>query len=152
MLLELAERGWRQWCDAVTAAVRDRAGLGPHQVAAVLADTISALSVFCDLLGHVALHLEGDVDLERARIYKTNAFAAAGRIVDALDRAGTMTAGQLRNLITTAISLAAALWQASHPTPTLAALYEQEPSWAHVALDFEPQLGLLLRATAAGLA
>lgn len=152
LLLELAERGWGQWRDAVAAAVLDRTGLGPDRVAAVLADTLSPLSVFCDLLGHVAMHLEGDVDIERARAYKTNAFAAAAGIVTALERASTMTADQLRNLITTAISLAAALWQASHPTPTLATLYEQEPDWGHVAFDFEPRLGLILRATAAGLA
>ncbi|MGW4488727.1 hypothetical protein ACWEOE_33420 [Amycolatopsis sp. NPDC004368] len=47
--------------------------------------------------------------------------------------------------------MAAAFWQASPPTPTPARLYEQEPGWAHVALDFEPRLDLLLRATAIGL-
>jgi hypothetical protein len=42
-------------------------------------------------------------------------------------------------------------WQVSHPTPTLAALYEQVPAWGHVALDFAPRLRLLLDATAVGL-
>jgi hypothetical protein len=54
--------------------------------------------VFCDLLTHVTLSLEGDVDIERARQYKTNSFAAS-------------------------------FWQVSHPTPTLATLYEQVPDW-----------------------
>jgi hypothetical protein len=40
----------------------------------------------------------------------------------------------------------------SHPTPTLAALYEQVPRWGHVALDFAPRLKSLLTATAVGLA
>ena len=55
LLLELAERGWRQWSAAVTEALRDRDGLTPREVAAVLADTIASLPVFCDLLTHVTL-------------------------------------------------------------------------------------------------
>ncbi|MFK3984304.1 TetR family transcriptional regulator [Micromonospora sp. NPDC050397] len=151
LLLELAEQGWRQWRDAVKAAIGDRAGLGPEQVAAVVAQTIASLSVFCDLLSHVAMSLEGDVDIERARRYKTNATAAAGEIVTALAQASSMTVEQLQNLLANTATLAAGLWQASHPTPTLAALYEQVPAWRHAALDFEPRLSLLLRATAIGL-
>ena len=58
LLLELAERGWRQWSAAVRQALGDREGLEPRQVAAVLASTIASLPVFCDLLTHVALSLE----------------------------------------------------------------------------------------------
>ncbi|MBL0887956.1 hypothetical protein [Myceligenerans indicum] len=47
---------------------------------------------------------------------------------------------------------AANLWQVAHPTPVLARLYEEEPAWGHVALDFEPRLTRLLQATARGLA
>ena len=41
LLLELAERGWQQWRDKVTAAVGDRAGLGPREVAAALSETLA---------------------------------------------------------------------------------------------------------------
>jgi hypothetical protein len=63
-----------------------------------------------------------------------------------------MTAEQLRSLIAATLAFAATFWQISHPTPTLAALYEQVPRWGHVALDFEPRLHELLTATAIGLA
>ncbi|SDU53006.1 TetR family transcriptional regulator [Jiangella alkaliphila] len=152
LLLELAERGWNRWRDAIGAAAGDRTGLGPADVAAVIVDTIATLPVFCDLLSHVAMSLEGDVDLERARRYKTNAFAAHDEIVGTLDRASTMTAGQLQGLMAATIALAASFWQVSHPTPTLARLYEEVPRWGHVALDFEPKLRRLLQATATGLA
>jgi len=152
LLLELAERGWHQWSAAVTAEVGDRQGLDPRQVAAVLAGTISSLPVFCDLLTHVGLNLEGDVSQERARRYKTSSFAAHDEIVSALDRASGMTVGQLRSLIAAALAFAGTFWQISHPTPTLAALYEEVPRWGHVALDFEPRLQSLLAATAVGLA
>ncbi|WP_211280313.1 TetR family transcriptional regulator [Streptomyces lushanensis] len=152
LLLELAERGWGRWRDAVTGEAGDRTGLGPRQTAAVLASTLASLPLFCDLLTHVPLSLEGDVGIERARRYKTNSFAAHDEIVSTLDGASSMTAEQIQGLLATALALAAAFWQVSHPTPTLAALYEQEPRWGHVALDFAPRLGFLLEATAVGLA
>jgi len=152
LLLELAERGWRQWRDAMNAELQDRDGLGPREVATVMADTIASLPVFCDLLTHVTLSLEGDVDIERARRYKANSFAVHDEIVTTLDRASTMTVEQIQALVAATLAFAAAFWQVSHPTPTLAALYEQVPSWGHVALDFEPRLRLLLRSTAVGLA
>ena len=126
-------------------------GLGPREVAAALSETLAAMPVFCDLLTHVAVSLEGDVDIERARRYKANSFAAHDEMVDALDRASEMTADQIRALVAAAMAFAATFWQVSHPTPTLAALYEQVPAWGHVALDFAPRLRLLLEATALGL-
>ncbi|WP_188894548.1 TetR family transcriptional regulator [Microlunatus endophyticus] len=151
LFLELAERGWQRWRDAVTASVAGRSGLRPGEVAAVMAETIAALPVFCDLLSHVAMSLEGDVDLERARRYKTNSFRAHDDLIEALDRASTMTVEELQALAAAAGAFAAGFWQVSHPTPTLARLYAEVPEWGHVALDFGPRLNLLLRATAVGL-
>jgi AcrR family transcriptional regulator len=152
LLLELAERGWRQRRDKVRTAVGDRAGLGPRELAAALSETLSSMPVFCDLLTHVAMSLGGDVDIERARRYKANSFAAHDEMVSALDTASAMTADQIRALVAAAMAFAATFWQVSNPTPTLAALYEQVPEWGHVALDFAPRLTLLLEATAIGLA
>lgn len=151
LLLELAERGWRQWSAAIAAEVRDADGLGPREVALVLADTIASLPVFCDLLTHVTLSLEGDVDIERARQYKTHAFAAYDEITAVLDRVSRMTVQQIQALLAATLAFAGNFWQVSHPTPTLAALYEQVPDWGHVALDFRPRLRLLLQSTAIGL-
>jgi AcrR family transcriptional regulator len=151
LLLELAERGWRQWRDGIKDELGDGNGLGPREVAAVMAHTIASLPVFCDLLTHVTLTLEGDVDMERARRYKTSSFAAHDEIVSALDHASGMTVEQIQALVAAALAFAASFWQVSHPTPTLAALYEQVPRWGHVALDFKPRLRLLLQATAIGL-
>jgi AcrR family transcriptional regulator len=152
LLLELAERGWDQWRDAAIAEVGDRTGLTPSQTAAVVSKTLASLPVFCDLLTHVALTLEGDVGIERARRYETSSFAARDEIVAALDHASTMTAGQIAELLSAAIALAAYFWQVAHPTPTLAALYEQVPRRGDAALDFGPRLDGLLKACAAGLA
>ncbi|GAB1819067.1 TetR family transcriptional regulator [Herbidospora sp. RD11066] len=151
LLLELAERGWGRWRDAVTADVADRTALDPTQTAAVISRTLISLPLFCDLLTHVTLHLEGDVDIETARRYKTNAFAAHNEIAATLARVSSLTAEQIVDLLAVSVVLAAGFWQASHPTPTLAALYEEVPSWGHAVLDFGPRLDHLLRTFANGL-
>lgn len=151
LLLELAERGWGQWREAVKKAAAGRSELSPVEVAKILAGTVTSLSVFCDLLTHVAMSLENDVGLDRARRYKSQATAAHDELVSALESASSMTLVQIQTLVATTVTVAAGLWQAAHPAPTLAALYEQEPQWAHAALDFEPRVSLILQATAIGL-
>ncbi|MFF2536071.1 TetR family transcriptional regulator [Streptomyces cyaneofuscatus] len=151
LLLELAERGWHEWSLLLTARLADARDLTPAQTADAVAGTLAAQPLFCDLLTHVPLSLEGDVDIERARRFKTSSFTSYDAIVDTLTGAGTMTGAQVQDLITVALGLTANLWQISHPTPTLAALYAQNPRWEHITLDFEPRLTRLLRATATGL-
>jgi AcrR family transcriptional regulator len=152
LLLELAERGWREWRDALTAHLAGARGLTPAETATAVASTLTGLPLLCDLLTHVPLSLEGEVDIERARRHKINTFAAYDTIIETLAATGTMTTDQLHDLMATALGVTANLWQLAHPTRSLARLYAQEPRWGHAALDFEPRLTRLLRATAAGLA
>lgn len=152
LLLELAERGWRQWRAAVVITLDGRTELGPIQVADVLVDSLVSLPVFCDVLTHVSLTLEGDVSIERARRFKTNSFLDHDAVVTALDRASTMTRAQISSLVPAVATFAAGFWQISHPTPSLIELYKQVPEWGHVAYEYEPKLRLLARATAVGLA
>lgn len=152
LLLELAERGWAQWRDAITLHVTGLEDLQPTAVADVVVDTIVGLPVFCDLLTHVTLSLEGSVDIARARRYKTSAFAAHDAIVVALAAASRMNQEQLQQLLAATIMLAAGFWQLSHPTPTLAELYEEVPTWGHVATESVSHLRRLVQATATGLA
>lgn len=151
LLLELAQRGWRQWSAAVVREIDGRTGLGPTEVADLLAESLAALPVFCDVLTHATLSLEGDVSIERARRYKTESFIEHDAIVAALAGASTMTAAQLTALLPAVAAFAASLWQISHPTPSLAELYRQVPEWGHVAYGFAPTLRLLARSTAIGL-
>jgi AcrR family transcriptional regulator len=152
LLLELAEQGWNAWRDALVEHLADARDLSPHAIANAISATITSLPLFCDLLTHVPLSLEGEVDLERARRYKTNSFAAHDAIVEALTSATDhMTTQQTQDLITVTLGLTANLWQISHPTATLAELYTHEPRWSHAALNFEPRLTHLLKATATGL-
>jgi hypothetical protein len=146
----VAEQGWDAWHDALVEHLADARNLSPQAIAEAVSATITSLPLFCDLLTHVPLSLE--VDLERARRYKTNSFAAYDTIVEALTSAtDQITTQQTQDLITVTLGLTANLWQISHPTATLAQLYTQEPRWSHAALNFEPRLTRLLKATATGL-
>ncbi|WP_285779164.1 TetR family transcriptional regulator [Microtetraspora sp. NBRC 13810] len=152
LLLELAERGWGQWRDAVKAEIAGRTGLTPTQAAAVVSKALTSLPVFCDLLTHAALHLEGDVSIDRARQYKINATAARDDMAAALEQASTLTIEQVVSLLAVAGFLAAGFWQISNPTPTLARLYEEDPRWGHATTDIGPRLDALLATFAIGLA
>jgi AcrR family transcriptional regulator len=151
LLLELAEQGWADWRDRLTAGLGEARGLSAGQLAEIVSGSLEQLPLFCDLLTHVVLSLEGAVRLDRARQYK----AAAGRAYDAmtqalvdadagLDHAGAQT------LLTAAMSCGAYLFQLSRPTATLRQLYAEEPRWAHDALRFREQLTGLLTAMAQG--
>lgn len=152
LFLDLAARGWEQWRAAVEARCAGASTLDATGVARIVGETITALPVFCDLLTHVPLTLEGSVEVDSARRYKLRAFAAHDAIAETLAASSVMSVGQAKALLGATIMLAAGFWQVAHPTPTLATLYAQVPQWGHVALDFEGNLQHLLTATAVGLA
>lgn len=155
LLLELAEQGWAAWRERLLADLADLAGrrLDPVEVADVVAGSLDALPLFCDLQTHVGLSLEGAVRLERARRYKTAASEAFDAMTAALAGTGAgLDAEGARTLLTAAMSCAAYLFQLSRPSPTLRRLYEEVPRWAHSALRFREQLTTLLRAVAVGAA
>jgi AcrR family transcriptional regulator len=150
LLLELAEQGWAEWADGLTGGLAGARSPSPGEVADLVAGSLERLPLFCDLLTHAVLSLEGSVRLERARQYKFAATDAYDTMTEALvaaalDRAGAQT------LLTAAMSTAAYLYQLSRPTATLRELYEQEPRWAHDALRFRAQLTTQLTAVARGV-
>jgi AcrR family transcriptional regulator len=151
LLLELAEEGWAQWRDTLASRLAEAGRLTAPQVAAIVAASLSDLPLFCDLLTHVALSLEGAVRLERARQYKTTSSAAMDAMTQALARADAgLDQEGARLLLVAAMTSAAYLFQLSRPTATLRQLYAEEPRWAHSALRFREQLTELLTAVAAG--
>lgn len=151
LLLELAEEGWAQWRDGLASGLAGARGLTAPQVAVIVAGSLDELPLFCDLLTHVALSLEGAVRLERARQYKTTSSAAVDAMTQALASADAgLDHEGARLLLIAAMSCAAYLFQLSRPTATLRQLYAEEPRWAHSALRFREQLTELLTTVAAG--
>jgi hypothetical protein len=56
-----------------------------------------------------------------------------------------------RDLVTTTMALAQSLWQIAHPPQTVAELYRDDARFAHVDIDFAPNLTRLLYACVLGL-
>ena len=153
VLLRLAADGWARWADRIAERLRDDPTASTDEIADTLVDTLVIDPLFCDLLGNVPLHLERGVDGTDLLDFKREAIASLGRIVAAIAAASPKLGPTgARSLMTAANALAATLWQVCHPSPALAALYEQEPELGHLAADFAPILRRLLAATARGLA
>ena len=146
IFLRLAAQEWVTWVDAVGVLV----GAG-QELAEVVAETLGARSLFCDLLGHVQVSLEREVTLESVWAFKLTAVAQADRLaelcrsaVPGLDEPGA------RDLVSAIVALAAATWQTAHPPVILAGLYEGDPRLAHAPVDFVPTLRRLVRTFVAG--
>ncbi len=151
LLLELAEQGWADWRDLLVSGLADVSGATAREVADIVSGSLEQLPLFCDLLTHVVLGLEGAVRLERARRYKTAATVAYDAMTEALADAGAgLDREGAQLLLTAAMSCAAYLFQLSRPTSTLRQLYAEEPRWAHAALRFREQLTALLTTVALG--
>ncbi|SDI33585.1 TetR family transcriptional regulator [Nonomuraea jiangxiensis] len=151
LLLELAEEAWQSWEDDVLGALGGRRDLPAGTVASVLAESLERNPLFSDLLTHVALSLEDSVDLDRARRYKSRSFQVFDRIAEELVTASAdLDLPAARDVLMTTLAAAAYLWQVSHPSQTLATLYEQEPRWGHVAMSFVPTMTRLVEAQIRG--
>jgi AcrR family transcriptional regulator len=140
IFLQLTVDGWRDW----TQAVRDRLDTcepDPQRVAEVLADTISQLPLFCDLLAHTAAHLEHNVSLAAVRSMKLGIRACIAELA-ALLRASLPQLGEQGgpDLLQLTTMLAGSLWQVAHPSDALAVLYEQDPELIPAHLEFVPTL------------
>jgi AcrR family transcriptional regulator len=152
LLLDLAESRGAAWAQRLCADLGDGRPRTLEELAHSITTTLAADPVLCDLLAHVALSLEDGVDIERARRYKEETFKARDTVCQALAGASNdIGVNEAQAVLGATFSLAANLWQLSHPGPALAALYEQVPRWGHAALSFEPRLEYLLTALLRGL-
>ncbi|GAA3483084.1 hypothetical protein GCM10018966_076160 [Streptomyces yanii] len=84
LLLELAELGWDGWGAGPLDALAEALPRTATEVAQAVAASLERLPLFCDLLTHVVLSLEGAVRLDRACCYKAAATQAYDEMADAL--------------------------------------------------------------------
>lgn len=155
IFLRLAEIEWVEWAESVTAdLVRiDRAPQDQGcRVAALLASTLGARPLFCDLLAHVPLNLERGVSARVVREFKLTAIDAAGTVASAVQSVCDLTAEQARDLVATATAMAGALWQMAAPGTALRDLYETDPDLGHAIVDVEPRLTRILTSLLNGYA
>jgi AcrR family transcriptional regulator len=147
IFLRLAAQEWAGWVDAVEADLR-----GGRELVDVVAETLDARPLFCDLLGHVQVSFEREVTLDSVWDFKLKAVAQADRLARLCGHAlPGLDEPAARNLVSAIVALAAATWQTAHPPRILAGLYEADARLAHVAVEFVPALRALIRTFVAGL-
>lgn len=151
IFLRLAAEDWIEWGGELTRMLPE--ARTPEAAASLLADSLAARPLFCDLLGHTALSLERNVSAEGVRRFKLAVLAQVVALAEAL-RAGIPALGAQgsRDVISAAVTLAGGLWQMATPGPILAELYRTDPDVAHAAFDFGPALRRHLTAMLTGLA
>jgi AcrR family transcriptional regulator len=146
IFLALAAEGWQEWCAAVRAALP-----GSADPAELLARSLAARPVFCDLLAQVPLNLERNVSFETVHDYKMAVLAARVPLGDDLRARLGLTEQQVVDLIATATSMAGALLQMAAPGTALRAFYESHPELSHAVVDVEPRLTRILTALISGM-
>jgi AcrR family transcriptional regulator len=154
IFLRLAEAEWREWTDAVVAELNGQ-GAAPD-VPAILARSVAQRPLFCQLLIYSPLTLERNVSLDAARSAKLATMRAVEAVSDALHRAlPTLDRAAWFDLLAVTGIVAAGLWQATHPSPVIAALHAELPpledAGAYLDLDFEAAVARFVRVHLAGL-
>ena len=141
IFLRLAAEDWRGWVADADAALAELARGDVPGVATALATTLAGRPLLCDLMIHAPLNLERNVSLETARTFK---HAAVGSVADLAAAVRTvlpkLTEDAAFDLVGSLSMIAAGLWQIGHPTPTLVALYAEEPELGHENLPFVPTM------------
>ncbi|MCT9933627.1 TetR family transcriptional regulator [Planotetraspora sp. A-T 1434] len=151
ILLALAEEGYADWSQDIAARLAGLQRVASNELAGILTASLAERPLFCDLLTHVTLSLEREVSYERVHAFKSVAIIAVGALTDAITAASTLDKTQAGDVIIGLIAMTASLWQAGHPAETLTRLYAEEPSMAHIGIDFEPTLTRLTTALIDGM-
>lgn len=140
IFLVLAGQGWREWSAALRERLSRTLPNEPRAVAEAFAQTLFARPLFCDLLAHVPLNLERNASLERIRAFKLIALEEVAAIGAELTRLLGLSRPQPTHVVSTAVSMAGALWQMATPAADVAQLYREEPRLAHAVVEVEPRL------------
>lgn len=144
IFLVLAGQSWREWSTDLRRRLRELPANDVAAVADALAKSIVARPLFCDLLAHVPLNLERNVSVERVRTFKLIALEEVAAIGAELTRLLGLSGPQAVNVISTATSMAGALWQMATPGEELRQLYRTDPQLGHAVVDVQPRLQNIL--------
>ncbi|MBI0298680.1 TetR family transcriptional regulator [Streptomyces sp. PRKS01-29] len=151
IFLRLTAEGWRQWSAELRGDLERRTHATAPEVAEIVAATLAARPMFCDLLAQAPMNLERNVSIDSVRDFKLVTLGEIERIGEELRRLLGLTEPQTVDLVATATSLAGALWQMATPGPRLRELYETDPRLGHAIVEVEPRLRRVLTAFLTGL-
>jgi AcrR family transcriptional regulator len=151
IFLRLTAEGWREWSADMRADLARTAHATAGEVAEIMASTLAARPMFCDLLAQAPLNLERNVSVDSVRAFKLVTLEEIELIGAELLRLLGLTELQTVDLVATATSLAGALWQMATPGPRLQELYRTDPRLSHAVVEVEPRLHRVLTAYLTGL-
>ncbi|MFJ1995151.1 TetR/AcrR family transcriptional regulator [Streptomyces asiaticus] len=151
IFLRLTAEGWRQWSAELRGDLGRRTHATAPEVAEVVAATLAAWPMFCDLLAQAPMNLERNVSIDSVRDFKLVTLEEIELIDAELRRLLGLTELQTVDLVATATSLAGALWQMASPGPRLRELYETDPRLGHAIVEVAPRLRRVLTAFLTGL-
>ncbi|MEW2166625.1 TetR family transcriptional regulator [Streptomyces sp. NPDC007084] len=158
VLLELLDAAEREWLGELetelSAAVDGGASVVERgdRVAALIASSLAARPVLCDLVSAQAAVLERNVSPVVAAEYKHTAIANVG-VLARLVRAGVPELGErdAGRFAAAALMVAGAAWTHSQPSAAMLAAYDADPQLAALRLDFTAVLRETLEILLAGL-
>jgi AcrR family transcriptional regulator len=143
VLLELLAAQWQEWLAALAADLDQTVTAAApvttrgDQVAAVLASSLAARPVLCDLISAQAAVLERNVSPQIAATYKRSTLAGIGDLGTLLGRhLGELTEHDAWRLGGATVVTTGALWPQCQPSPAMLAAYEADPGLAALRLDF----------------
>ena len=158
VLLELLDSAWQEWLTQVEADLPTALDAGApaagraDQLAAVLAGSLAARPVLCDLLSAQAAVLERNVSPEIALQYKRAALADVTRLGRLIHRHLRELAGHdAERLAAGTVLVAGALWVHAQPSAAVLAAYEADPAVAVFRTDFTATLREVIEVLTAGL-
>jgi len=149
IFLALTAADWQEWSAALRTELAEPSTAA--DIATVLARTLVARPLFCDLLAQAPMNLERNVSLEVALEFKITVLGEVAAIAAELHRLLGLTDTAATDVISTATAMAGALWQMAAPGTQLRVLYETRPELAHAIVDLEPRLSRILTALLIGL-
>jgi AcrR family transcriptional regulator len=149
IFLALTAADWQEWSAALRTELAEPSTAA--DIATVLARTLVARPLFCDLLAQAPMNLERNVSLEVALEFKITVLGEVAAIAAELHRLLGLTDTAATDVISTATAMAGALWQMAAPGTQLRVLYETRPELAHAIVDVEPRLSRILTALLIGL-
>ncbi|MGP3916854.1 TetR family transcriptional regulator [Nonomuraea sp. 10N515B] len=147
--LHLATEEWGQWAEAVRERLRHASGTA--EVVTVLAETLAARPLFCDLLSHTSTSLEHNVSVEAAYTFKRAVVGVVGELGSEVAGITDLTVNEAIELVMGAAGLGGLLYPAANPSPTLAEVYARYPELGATCPQMVPMLVRMLSALAAGL-
>jgi AcrR family transcriptional regulator len=158
VLLELCTEALAEWVNglepALAEAVDPSADLTARTdaVAAVVADSLAARPILCDLMSAQAAVLERNISTETVLQYKRTSIAHVDRLTALVVRQlPELDASRAQRFTVMAALMTTAVWTHSHVPPAVVAAYECDPLLGANRLDFATTLRDALGVILAGL-